>query len=472
MYSCTDNEVMKFTNSSSANLSFSTDTVLFDTVFTTIGSTTKQFKIYNRNNNAVKTSIHLAGGSNSYYRLNIDGQPASELNDYELLGNDSAYVFVEVNVDPQKSNSPIVIDDSIMFYTNGNEQKIKLVAYGQDVHLYNDSVITTRTWFADKPYLIYNSALVDSGEVLTINPGAEIYFHNESALWVLGTIKANGTVDQPITFQGDRLEEWYKDAPGQWYGVYRNDSTEYLTGGIHFWQGSHSNVLNYTIIKNGVKGIQVDLAPDPNSPTLILSNSIIQNMSSIGLMAQSTNLLVYNSVIANCGHFGVALSLGGNYEFYHTTIANYYPPFYGSRSSEALAFNNYYMTKNDTVVFDFSALFGNCIIDGSMDNEFIVDQFVSGTHNFSFLFDHCYMKLDEEFDTSNDDVFKDIIRTADSVNYVDINTFNFRLDSLSVAIDKGTDTYSEYINFDLDGNNRTLDEAPDLGAYEWNNNQE
>ena len=49
---------------STENLSFSRDTVLFDTVFTTIGSTTQQFKIYNNDSKTITIEqIELMGGS-------------------------------------------------------------------------------------------------------------------------------------------------------------------------------------------------------------------------------------------------------------------------------------------------------------------------------------------------------------------------------------------------------------------------
>ena len=48
------------TTDPSAKITFSKDTVLFDTVFTTVGSVTKRFAIYNKNKNAINISnIHL-----------------------------------------------------------------------------------------------------------------------------------------------------------------------------------------------------------------------------------------------------------------------------------------------------------------------------------------------------------------------------------------------------------------------------
>ena len=463
VFSC--RETVNFSTDPDATLSFSTDTVQFDTVFTTIGSTTKQFRFYNSSSSPVKTTISLAGGSNSYYRLNIDGQSLNEIKDYEIQANDSAFIFVEVNVDPQNSNSPMVIDDSIIFYTNGNQQNVKLVAYGQDVHLYNDSVIDTRNWPADKPYLIYNSVLINEGATLTIEAGAQIYFHNESAMWVLGTLDVKGTAENRVVFQGDRLDKWYEYLPGQWYGYYHNDSINYLTGGIHFWQGSKDNIINHAIIKNGVKGIQVDYVGESNNPTLILSNSIVKNMSAIGLLAQTSYVVVTNTVIANCGYYAVVLSYGGHYEFYHSTIGNYYE--FDTRKTESLVFNNYYTVDNETTAFDFSAVFGNSIIYGNLENEFIADFAATDEVQVGFLFDNCMMKLDKDFDTDNENIFKNIIRHKDSLPKF-INTYegNYRLDTLSAAKDKGSTYYSSFFPDDQDGNDRTFDGKPDLGAYE------
>jgi hypothetical protein len=58
------------------SLLFSEDTVIFDTVFTTIGSVTKQFKVYNPSSDEVTiSSIALARGQQSKYRINVDGVP-------------------------------------------------------------------------------------------------------------------------------------------------------------------------------------------------------------------------------------------------------------------------------------------------------------------------------------------------------------------------------------------------------------
>ena len=176
-----------FIISDSASLSFSIDTVTFDTIFTQIGSTTKNFRVYNPHNQAIRISnIYLAGGQNSYFRINIDGDISSSVNNIEIPSKDSLYIFVEVTIDPFGANNPMIVKDSIVFMTNGNYQDIKLIAFGQDIHLINGEIIETQDWIADKPYLIYNSMAIDSGHILTISEGTKVYLHDRSSLivWV------------------------------------------------------------------------------------------------------------------------------------------------------------------------------------------------------------------------------------------------------------------------------------------------
>lgn len=105
-------------------LSFSKDTVVFDTVFTTIGSTTQQFKIYNKDSKTIRIDeIELMGGTNSKFSINVDGLQGTKIEDLYIEGGDSLFVFVEVTLDPNGTNLPMVIEDSIRFKSN---EKINL----------------------------------------------------------------------------------------------------------------------------------------------------------------------------------------------------------------------------------------------------------------------------------------------------------------------------------------------------------
>ncbi|MBR6083173.1 MAG: hypothetical protein IKP62_09630 [Salinivirgaceae bacterium] len=459
LLSCQDTE--KFTDSPSARLEFSTDTVKFDTIFTTIGSVTKQFRIYNRNKDAVRTSVSLREGC---YRLNVDGIAGNNLDNLEIRGNDSAFIFVEVTIDPQDSDLPLVVLDSIQFTTNGNVQNVKLQAFGQDVHFYNDSLIGDAHWVNDKPYLIYNSVMVDSLCTLEIDPGVQIHFHNNSSMIVAGRLHVNGTKDEPVVFQGDRLEKYYADKSGQWGATYKIEGNTYYFGNIHFLDGSSGNTINYAIIKNGTKGIQIDNHLDDET-TLTLSNTVISNMSISGIYAQTANLDVYNTLIYNCNYYAAALIYGGRYNFVHTTLVNYA----GRHLKPSLVLNNYFSVikdnKKDVYLYDFEAHFVNSIIHGSLPSEIAIDSCLKEKTRFTFQFENCLLKVDPKFEMSNTAMFNNVISGAtDLPRFVNPAEGDFRLDTLSAAKDRGNPAYLIDYPLDLDGVER--DSLPDLGAYE------
>jgi hypothetical protein len=91
LISCKDD--LEITNNPSAKLAFSTDTIVFDTLFTTIGSTTKRIKIYNRNKKAINISKIDLVDSTSFasYRLNVDGFSGNHLRDIEIPAEDSIF---------------------------------------------------------------------------------------------------------------------------------------------------------------------------------------------------------------------------------------------------------------------------------------------------------------------------------------------------------------------------------------------
>lgn len=455
-----------------AILEFSTDTVLFDTIFTTIGSTSHRFTVINPHRKDILIDkLFLAKGAASKYRLNINGKQERELRNLSIPAEDSIFIFVEVTLDPNNVNNPMVVQDSIVFEVNGNVQDVDLISFGQDVHLINGAIFGSQDWINDKPYLVYNSMAVEADETLTIHPGTRIHFHKRSSMIVYGTLKVEGTFDEPVSFLGDRLESAYDDIPGQW-GAYveLEEGGLYLLGGIHFIKGSSGNSIKHAIIKNAIKGIQVDSMVSISEPTLTLSYTRIENMTVTGIDARSTTILADNCLIANCGTHCIGLFLGGAYEFYHCTIANTLTQ--GARTHPAVALNNFYVYEEQVYVYDLNnALFANCIIYGSRQMEIelwntINDVPVSG--QFNYMFDHCLVQVDT-LNTSNEEHWQGIIKNINPRFEPDsliLEGHNFRLDSLSVARDKGKREYAEFFQLDLDGNSRVSDEGADLGAYE------
>ncbi|MBQ3595979.1 MAG: hypothetical protein II981_11305, partial [Bacteroidales bacterium] len=125
----------EFSDDNSLKLAFSSDTITFDTVFTTIGSSTRQLMIYNNNTENLKiSSIRLEGGNQSQFTINVDGESGYDFSDIEIYSKDSLYVFIRVTVNPDDQNTPFFVEDRLIFETNNNEQIVNLTAYGQNAN--------------------------------------------------------------------------------------------------------------------------------------------------------------------------------------------------------------------------------------------------------------------------------------------------------------------------------------------------
>jgi hypothetical protein len=429
-------------------LSFSSDTVFFDTVFPTVGSITKRLVVYNPNKNKVSiASINLAGGEGSSFRLNINGTPALSAAGLEIAGNDSLYIFVRVTVDPHNQNTPFVVSDSIEFNMNGASQDVKLVAWGKDAIFYRKSVLNGNIiWDSLKAHVIYESIRIDTNSSLTIMPGTKVYFHKDANMFVSfqSTLKIPGTLDHPVRFQGDRMDPFYKDLPGQW-------------GGISLEQGSKDHEINYLYIKNGIYGLAIDSLGFQGAPMLSISNSIIQNMSSAGIFAYGSSIVSVNCVIGDCGGSCVEINFGGSYDFRQLTVGNYWSA--AVRNSPSIYLSNYsYDTTGQKISNPLlKAYFGNAILYGSNEEEIMLDS-IAGVP-FEYTFDHTILKT--RMKTNNPTRYINCVVNKDP-RFVDVQKLNYQIDSISPAINIGTQLG---IPFDIRGNDRGS--TPDLGAYEY-----
>ena len=457
--SCKKDSVIK---DSSAKLDFSTDSILFDTVFTTIGSTTKVFKIYNRHSQKINVSkVYLGTGSSSQFRLNVDGVSGSSLTDIEILANDSLFVFVQVTVNPTGVNSPLLIKDSIVFETNGNIQNVKLTAVGQDVYLHKPNIFPinglppysilscSKPWTNDKPHLIFGYAVIDSDSILTMNPGTKVYLNRGAVLWIFkdGSLNINGTHGNEVVIQGARLESDYKEIPGQW-------------GKIWMMSGSKSNSINWAIIKNGSIGVQTDSLGANGQPLLNINNTIITNMAAAAIYANGSNIRGSNCVFANCGQYVAAIS-AGKYRFDNCTFANYWQQ--SNRTTPLLQINNYYISGNSYVLGLDSAYFGNCILYGNINDEIGLDSSTYGG-KFAYKFENCLLKT--SLNTNNDGLHFNTVYANIDPDFQDVTNNNYQLNASSFAIDKGYATpFIKDLKDQFRPNPKTS--IPDLGAYEF-----
>ncbi|RYD86251.1 MAG: hypothetical protein EOP50_22715, partial [Sphingobacteriales bacterium] len=235
----------RFTDSSSAQLRPNVDTLHFDTVFTTAGSTSGIIKVVNEDEKGIRIStVRLAGGAASPFRINVDGVPGPEVRDLEVAGRDSFYIFVTVNVQPNAALQPFVVQDSIELVWNGNRRWVQLDAYGQNArYLRNHEVRGAETWDNTLPYVLLDGFSVDTNATLTITQGTRIYAHSNVPVIVHGTLQVTGDRfdSTRVLFTGDRLDMPYRDFPASWPGLV-------------FTGTSRNNTLSYAIIKNAYQG--------------------------------------------------------------------------------------------------------------------------------------------------------------------------------------------------------------------------
>ena len=324
-----------FITSPQANVSTSVDTLKYDTVFTSAGSVTQSFKIFNNNNQKLRLSqVKLSGGATSAFKINVDGTAATEVNNIEINANDSIYVFVQVNVDPTAANLPFLIQDSILISYNGNQRFVQLQAYGQNAIFLNSVTVTENiSWNKNLPYVILGGILIDSNATLTIQQGTRVYLHANAPFLVNGTLIVNGAKQDSVVFSSDRLDPDYKDLPAGWPGIF-------------FSSLSRDNRLTHAVIKNAYQGIIAqDLSTDAN-PKVILSQCVVDNIYDVGVLGINTNIYADNCLISNCGS-NILLELGGDYRFINCTVASY---------------NNFYVTHQNPVLQASNAAMQNGVI--------------------------------------------------------------------------------------------------------------
>lgn len=185
------NDVM--TTSPNDVLTFSRDTVSFDTVFTDLGTPTARLIVSNRAKKGISISSIRFKNPDTKFRFNVDGQAGTEFHDVEIRAKDSIYVFIECYIPETEGNVPQLVEDELEFVTNGVSQSVLCEAWGQNVTRLRGTVIDRDTRLtADRPYVIFDSLLVKPGATLTVDPGVQLLFHDKARMRVEGTLLALG----------------------------------------------------------------------------------------------------------------------------------------------------------------------------------------------------------------------------------------------------------------------------------------
>lgn len=469
LYSCVEENISV---DPKYNITFSCDTIMFDTLFAEQSSPTKTLLIHNHNKYALKIDKILLGkGAASRFRYNVDGRIAPSggaIEDIVIKAKDSLYLFVETTPAPTES-AELLNSDSLIFLCNGHLSDVKLFSIGRRARvLRNYSTTPLDTFDSSLPYLVFGWLHVPQGVQLKLREGTQLYMHGGANIIVDGELNSLGTQQNPVVIRGDRFDfindvdqTPYDQMPNQWGSIYLQNA-----------QASH--LIDHTIIRGGGMGI-ILVGASRSNPSLHISNSVIHNMSLYGIYSQMAQVRVENCEISNCGESCVAL-IGGEGYFAHTTVANYYR--FGQRKSPAFFVANYVMQGAARLSFPISSVVvENSILFGANSTELVLQKDTITNTDFNVLLSYCLIKdkkqENQHFANCLWASSRNIKNATDTVfvntsvaNISETGYYNFRLDTLSKAIGRASMSVSTLYPLDLDGVSRTADGYPDLGAYE------
>lgn len=436
-----------FSDSPEDILSFSTDTLRFDTVFTDVGTPTARLKVYNKASRAVNISTIRMRDDSGIFSMNVDGVSGKEFDNVEIRANDSIFVFVECFIDANDDAKPFKVEGLMDFVTNGVKQTVTLEAFGQNVtRLRGVTIDSDITFTAEMPYVVFDTLRVSEGATLTLLPGTRLLFHDKGFLQVDGTLHAVGEVGKMISMRGDRLDNvlpdtGYEILSGQWQG-------------IRFSASSFGNRMELVEMQSSVSGVVVDSCGIIDRCKLTLVNSWLHNSERNVLKSSHAWVDAFGCCFSDAGEAVVNLA-GGAHDFVQCTMANFYLFAISPEPIVTLS----HLDGNGLSAAPMQAQFKNCIIYGITSPLSPEDLDDSGVYMRNVMFGvngsddghfiSCFWDQDPLFETVRNDYY-----------------FNYRLMDDSPAIGVGN---PEFVNseclFDMDGVNRLEWGSPALGAY-------
>lgn len=423
------------TNASS--LSFSTDTLSFDTVFT--GLTTPVAKICLHNNSTddiIISRISLDGAENSPYTVNINGFTQPFVENIRLRSSDSLYVFVSLRPVAASSVEPLrTITDGITVTSGSCTTHLTIVAYALSVNVLRGQMTSDSTLVAENTYLIADSFVVAEGARLTIEQGTKIYMANGAQMHIYGSLNIAGTYKAPVVIHQARLEDFYKNIPSQW-------------GYIFIHKNSQNNIVDNLRINGATYGFVVDSAA-----TFTMTSSIISHVGKSGIYAASADVNIGNSLLFGCGGALVEVS-GGSLTIEQSTLAGYYT--WDIRKKAALT-----ITADEGDAPLSNVYIANSIVCGSKSGEMEIDSaYLDVLH-----VENSIIRLGDDW-KEDDEHFTDVQITK-KLNFVDIDAYDYHLTDESPAIDGASLDVAAKYPYDLDNMPRSSD-SPEIGAFEYN----
>jgi len=411
--------------------------------------------VANRAKKGINISSIRLKNPDSNFQINVDGVSGKTFHDVEIWREDSIYLFIECYIPETSGNEPYRVEDELEFVTNGVTQTVLLEAYGQNVTRLRAARISSDTRFSpERPYVVFDSLVVDKGSTLTIEPDVKLLFHDGAELIVHGRIDAGGEPGKLIQMRGDRLDNVLPDVgydilAGQWKGV-------------RITPESFGNRLEFVDMRSTTGGLRVDSCGD-TSLKLTLRNSWLHNSQGHALESRYSTIAAYGVCFSEAADAVVSLT-GGINRFIQCTIANNY---LFSAISEPLLCLYHCLPKHA----EDDPGNPNPLMEGVFENS-IIYGLSKDLNEGDFTDSNIYFRnVSLKSEGNDDDHFIDCLWECDPLFLTDRPRyyFNYHVQPDSPVIGMGNpQSVTQPLVIDIDGTDRltaTPTGAPTLGAY-------
>ena len=168
-----------------------------------------------------------------------------------------------------------------------------------------DTILTDLTLVAScSPYIAQGDVVIPSNITLTIEPGVEIRFPEDAAMWINGSIQAGGTADAEILFTATPVVE-------KWNGLFFVHSTatsllEYVT------IEKASAGTNRVYYPAAISAYDGDIDMNQMTITNVFDNPVFTRQSDITM----TNSIIHSTVTGDCINVKNGYAYIENSEFY------------------------------------------------------------------------------------------------------------------------------------------------------------
>jgi len=233
--------------------------------------------------NVYRSSI---GNNGPFFKLNTNLVSSSQYLDTGLTN--AVFYYYKLTA----------VDDSL------NEGDFTEAYEAMPAYWIRDHVKVDTVWDpTDNPFILITKANVETGAKLTINPGVNVYATQNTHLKILGSIKAIGTAQSPITFQSFKVFQNITPSKGDWEGVLIETGKTVAEETALSQQGP---VLSYWKLQHAENGLTIS-----NSSALITYCTIQHNALSGIRLSQANQTRIYNSLIQYNNANGISIISNG-----------------------------------------------------------------------------------------------------------------------------------------------------------------